>query len=43
VGVDEAGGINAQTAQIILNYADEAVKLQGNGYAISDMSIDGTG
>jgi hypothetical protein len=36
-------GINAQTAQIILNYADEAVKLQGNGYAISDMSIDGSG
>jgi hypothetical protein len=36
-------GINAQTAQIILNYADEAVRLQGNGFAISDLSISGDG
>jgi hypothetical protein len=36
------GGINAQTAQIILNYADEASTC-GNGYAISDLSISGDG
>lgn len=36
-------GINAQTAQVILNYADEAVQKQGNGIAMSDLSISGDG
>jgi hypothetical protein len=36
-------GINAQTAQIILNYADESVKLQGNGFAVSDFTFNGDG
>jgi hypothetical protein len=37
------GGITAQTAQIILNYADEAVRLQGNGYGISDLAFNSDG
>jgi hypothetical protein len=36
-------GINAQTGQVILNYADESVQLQGNGYALSDLSVSGDG
>jgi hypothetical protein len=36
-------GINAQTAQIILNYADESVNLKGNGYGVSQLSLNADG
>jgi hypothetical protein len=36
-------GIVARTAQIITNYADEATKLQGNGYAVSDLALTADG
>lgn len=36
-------GITAQTAQIILNYADEALSLKGNGYGVSSLSLNADG
>lgn len=36
-------GIVARTAQIITNYADEAMKLQGNGYAVSQLALNADG
>lgn len=36
-------GIAARTAQIITNYADEAMKLQGNGYAVSQLGLNADG
>jgi hypothetical protein len=33
-------GITPQTAQMIAAYDDEGVYLQGNGYAISDWTLD---
>ncbi len=36
-------GITAQTAQIVLNYANEAVRLQGNGYGISGLELNAAG
>lgn len=36
-------GITARTAQIITNYADEAMKLQGNGYAVSQLALNADG
>lgn len=36
-------GIVAKTAQIIANYANEAVKLQGNGYGVSSLSLNAAG
>jgi hypothetical protein len=36
-------GITAQTAQIILNYANEAVKFQGNGFGISKLDLNAAG
>lgn len=36
-------GIVARTAQIITNYADEAMKLQGNGYAVSQLALTADG
>lgn len=48
VGADKwvfskATGINARTAQLILNYADEAAQLKGNGYACSSLSLNADG
>jgi hypothetical protein len=36
-------GITAQTAQMILNYADESVNLKGNGYGVSQLSLNADG
>ena len=36
-------GITARTAQIICNYADEAIQLKGNGYAVSDIALSAEG
>jgi hypothetical protein len=36
-------GITPQTAQMIAAYDDEGVYLQGNGYAISDWTLDAAG
>lgn len=36
-------GITAQTAQIILNYANEAVRFQGNGYGVTKLSLNAAG
>jgi hypothetical protein len=36
-------GINARTAQIITNYADEAMKKQGNGFAVSQLGLTADG
>lgn len=36
-------GIVARTAQIIANYADEAMKLQGNGFAVSQLALTADG
>lgn len=39
----KAPGITPQTAQAIAAYDDEGVFLQGNGYAISDWTLDAAG
>lgn len=36
-------GIVAPTAQIRVNYADEAVQMKGNGYAVSQLQLNGDG
>ena len=36
-------GIIARTAQIIANYADEAMQLHGNGYAVSQLALTADG
>lgn len=36
-------GITAQTAQIRVNYADEGVQMKGNGYGVSQLSVNGDG
>lgn len=36
-------GITARTAQIVTNYADEAMQLQGNGYAVSQLALTADG
>lgn len=36
-------GIVAPTAQVRVNYADEAVQMKGNGYAVSQLSLSGEG
>lgn len=39
----KASGITPQTAQAIAAYDDEGMYLQGNGYAISDFTLDAAG
>lgn len=35
--------INAQTAQIIINYARQAMKVTGNGYGVSNLTLNAMG
>lgn len=35
--------INAQTAQIVINYARQALKLTGNGYGVSNLTLNAMG
>lgn len=39
----KAAGITPQTAQILASYSDEGVFFQGNGFAISDFTLDAAG
>jgi len=36
-------GITAQTAQIIINYANELARFQGNGYGVSSLGLNAAG
>jgi len=36
-------GVVAPTAQVRINYADEALQMKGNGYAISQLSVSAAG